>query len=241
MMMRIRVYCWALAGTIGTIGLTGSAGAQTLEIVDNLPGMFTDISTIGTDLQLGDEDEAEITTTIGNAVFPAGSVWVARNGGLGFDPVSTDLAPINLEIPSSDAFGGSQAALAFWDDIGNDTGTVLWHEDFGSNTLIVQWHEVPFNDHSGTATFQVKIFGDPGAPPPIYAQFIYEDIEQSRGGGGASATIGYQDGAAGFNDVQWSYNAPGAVSDGDVLTLTEIPEPAAALLLLGALTVLRRR
>ena len=38
-------------------------------------------------------------------------------------------------------------------------------------------------------------------------------------GAGASATIGYQDGNAGFGDVQFSFGSAGAVSNGSVLSL----------------------
>ena len=66
-------------------------------------------------------------------------------------------------------------------------------------------------------TFQVQV---PSSGPAL-ARFVYADVQQPRAGGGASATIGYQ--AGGFAvDVQWGLNIPGAVSDGTVLTLTDM-------------------
>ncbi len=69
---------------------------------------------------------------------------------------------------------------------------------------------------------------------------IYADVEQPRADGGGSATIGYQDGGAGFNSVEWSFNTSGAVSNGTVLSL--IPEPTSLLLvIIGGLAAGRRR
>lgn len=212
----------------------GSATATQIDFVGDLPGAFIDISATGANLHLDDEDEAEIFTTIGNDLLPAGRVIVANNGGIGFDPPGTNLPPNNEPIRNDDVFGGGQALLAFWDDIGNDVGGVFYQEQ--GNTLIVQWENRAIGGTRDIrVTFQIQIFAPTEATTP-YFQFLYEDV--SAAGGGASATIGYQDGGAGFNDETWSYNTPGAVSDNGVLTV--IPEPA-ALVLLGLPAVMRRR
>jgi hypothetical protein len=223
---------------VSSLGLASAAHAQVLSIVDNLPGEFTDISRTGTPLNLSGNLEAQINTTIGNQVFSAGRVIVGNNGGLGFDPFDPELAPDNEPLPSNAAFGGAQGALAFWDNINNVVGDVFWQEI--GNTLIVQWHNNTFQGSQDTSRFQIKI-GEPArGPVTVFAQFIYDDIEQPRAGGGISATIGYQDGGAGFNDVQWSFNTAGAVSNGTVLSL--VPEPgSAALLAMGMLGLLRKR
>jgi len=222
------------------IAAAGLASAQTLEIVDDLPGEFVDITELGAEaLHLSADLSAEITTSIGNAVFPAGRVVVGNNGGLGFDPPDDFLAPLNEEIPSDNAFGGGKAGLVFWDDIGNDVGDPYWLEL--GDRVIIQWHDSHFEDSEDTARFQIQIFdlGAPG-PPSIYGQFIYDDIEQPRPDGGASATIGYQNGGVGFNDVQWSFNTPGAVANGTVLSI--IPEPSTVVLVgFGAFALIRRR
>lgn len=222
-----------------SLGLASAAHAQVLSIVDNLPGDFTDISRTGTPLNLSGNLEAQINTTIGNQVFSAGRVIVANNGGLGFDPLDPNLAPDNEQLPSNAAFGRAQGALAFWDNINNVVGDVYWQEI--GDTLIVQWHNNTFQGSQDTSRFQIKIF-EPSPTPlvMVLAQFIYDDIEQPRAGGGVSATIGYQDGGAGFNDVQWSFNTAGAVSNGTVLSL--VPEPGSAVLMaVGMLGLLRKR
>lgn len=223
------------------IAIAVAAGAQLaaaqLSIVDDLPGSYVDISSTGTLLPLGDDDSGTITLPTGNAVLPAGDIVVSNNGGIGFGTLgSTLLAPGNAPIPSNDAFGGGQSLLAFWDDIGNTIGGIFYQPQ--SDRFIVQWDQKPIG-RADAVSFQVQIFYNAVGSPPVYAQFLYADIESAAAGGGASATIGYQDGGAGFNDVQWSYNSPGAVKNGDVLSL--IPEPTSLAALLLLTPALRRR
>jgi hypothetical protein len=219
------------AAAMCVLALASMVGADEIQLTDTLPGTFLDISGIGTNLHLGDDESALITTTIGNALLPAGTLAISNNAGIGFDPPDSSLAPLNEPIPSALAFGAGQSLLPYWDDIGNDVGGVYYYET--NNALIVQWN----NRLIGRAriTFEVQIFDASEATNP-YFQFLYSDI--GGGGGGAGATIGYQDGGAGYNDSQWSYNTPGAVTDGSVLSV--IPEPAAVWLLLGVLPLRRR-
>ncbi|MBN2446051.1 MAG: hypothetical protein JXO22_04975 [Phycisphaerae bacterium] len=234
--MRLKL---TLCAAAALLVMAGAAHAQ-LTITDQEPGQFIDISQTGFGLGLAHDDEAIISTTISNAVFPAGDVHVGNNGGIAFGtPLSADLGPVNQPLPSSDAFGGSQVLLGYWDDIGNTIGDVYWMDQ--SDRLIIQWESKQFEDSTDTLTFQMQIFQSRGTrQAPIYAQIIFADIEQPRAGGGASATIGYQDGVGGsYNDVQWSFDTPGAVSNGMVLSL--IPEPATLLLIAAALPLLRRR
>ncbi len=193
------------------------AQGQQLNIVNNLAGFFEDISA-STPLVLGNDEELVLSTTIGNVVFTAGSVVVADNGGVAFrDPPSTDLAPVNEPIPSTAAFGGGQALLVYWDDFDDKDGDVFYSQE--TDSLIIQWHNRSLSGAStGRASVQLKVFGNIG-PSGIVAQFIFEDIEQPGVEGGAGATIGYQDGGAGFGDFQWSFNTANAVANGTVLSL----------------------
>jgi hypothetical protein len=227
-------------------GVVGAARGQGLFLVDDAQGSFIDISGTGTSLGLSGDEEAVIFTSVGNSAFPAGRVVIANNGGISFDPVITELEPVNQPIPSDAAFGGARAVLPFWDDVGNDIGDVFWEERDGV-LLIIQWHNHRFEDSEDTSRFQIQIFGEsstdgmPGDPGPInFGQLIYDDIEQPRAGGGASATIGYQRGnALEFPDIQWSFDTPGAVSDGTVLTFFS-PEPGSlALLMIGGVLLTR--
>ena len=234
--MRSKMFFSALA--LGA--LTTVARAQPLTIVSNQPGAFVDISSTGnpgTQLILNDDDEAVINPGIGNAVFPVGTVVVANNGGVAFPSVGgqNDLTPTNHPIPSANAFNGRQSLLPFWDDLegddfaglarGGKNGSVWW-KVIGS-VLYVQWDYRPVLGGAilgvnETVRFQLQIFGGvTPAPGAIYAQLIYADIQQPIPNGGASATIGYQNGASDSNDVQWSFNTAGAVSNGTVLSLVQ--------------------
>jgi hypothetical protein len=57
---------------------------------------------------------------------------------------------------------------------------------------------------------------------PGHAQFLYLDVDFQNPDldEGASATIGYQAGGIG-DDTQWSFNTPGSVTAGTVLTLID--------------------
>ncbi len=227
--------------------LSPLAHAQPLRFVDGLPGTFVDITNTGTALDLADEGWRRVTTSVGNAVFPAGQLVVHNNGGIGFaiPPGEETLSPLNQPIPSNDAFNGNQALLCFWDDIGNDIGIGNVYFAETPEMAIIQWQTRQFHDSSDTVTLQVQL---PAAgsialrATPVYARFLYADVLQPRADGGGSATIGYQDGAAGFNDTQWSFNQPSAVVNGTVLSLT-IPEPASGgflVALVGGVLARRR-
>lgn len=213
--------------------IANGALAQTLQIVDDIPGAFIDISITGTPLELGNDDEFGVGSFVGSFTLQPGLLVVSNNGGLGFGTkVVTDLQPDNQPIPSNNAFGGGQALLAFWDDIDDDiddkNGDVFFAQFTTEDDVmtIVQWNDLPLGSNpQNTVTFQIQIRENLN-PAGVYAQFIYEDIEQPAANGGASATIGYQDGGIGFGNVEWSFNTANSVSNGTVLSLV-IHEPHA--------------
>ncbi|MEZ6016158.1 MAG: hypothetical protein R3F49_13645 [Planctomycetota bacterium] len=198
--------------------------ATEVAIVDNLPGTFIDISATGAPLGLGDDTEADITTTVGNSLLAAGTARVGANGGIRFAGTGLDLGWTNGAIPtvtpstSTGCFDGDQTLLPFWDDISpNLGGEVFWQEIGG--TLIVQWNQTGFFNTTDTATFQVQVFSS----GPVVAQYLYQDIQQATPAGGASATIGYQAGGIG-NDVTYSQDMPTLV-DGSVLSVIHCVRP----------------
>ncbi len=144
------------SGRYAAIGQSNGLIAGTQFLQSNDPGQFIDISMTGTALGLTDDGEATITTTVGNAAFPAGSVTVANNGGI-IAAAGEDLATMNTILPNS---AWPTALLPLWDDIDADTGDVYWQETQvdGTDTLIVQWNDRPRFSNIGSATFQVQVF-----------------------------------------------------------------------------------
>lgn len=240
--MRCGHFATMLAGFALAASLP-ALGDDCLSIVNDLPGTFKDISSTGAILPLSGEQVTTFSTTVSNAVFPAGTLYVGNNGGIGFgisDPNTATLDPNNDPLPSNKAFTNQQSTLGFWDDIGNTVGHVYAQED--ANEVIVQWDKKPFDTLVGNSvTFEIRIFRNAQCGD-ILAQFIYFDVEDARPDQGSSATIGYQDGGAGFNDYQWSFNTFGAVEDGTVLSLVCCtPEPGTSLMALLLIPALRRR
>ncbi len=219
-----------LTAIVAAALLAESAVGQLVHFIEEPgAGPFVDIEATGQPLNLPDDGEVAILETFsGNFIFRPGLVVVGQNGGMGFGQKTvTDLAPDNQEIPSREAFIGSQAALAFWDDIDDKEGGVFFAElvddpQLGTR-LIVQWNYHNFDGAGSTLRFQVHILQNT-EPTGTYAQYYYE-IEGPATGAGASATIGYQDGFTGYGDLQYSFNLVDAVTDGTVLSLI-VPEPA---------------
>jgi hypothetical protein len=223
----------------GTMLAVSPAAAQ-LQTTCSLPGTYVDISTTGTALGLDDEGVVEIapgfdlTATL-FAGDGTGRVWVSNNGAVGFlgDGGSAGAFWLNTTLPNFGLFGGShgtpQALAVYWDDLAAQTGDV-YHEtigDPGSRVLIIQWQDRPHYPGDGVidgneATFQVQIFEDASAGSG-YAQFLYQDVDFQDPAldEGASATTGYQAGGI-ENDVQRSFNTPGSVLAGDVVTLRKV-------------------
>jgi hypothetical protein len=187
-------------------------------MTDTLPGAWIDISGTGTPLDLADDGEADIATTVGNALLAAGTARVGSNGGVRFGGTGLNLGVTNGALPVSGAFSlTSQSLLPFWDDFNTANGTIgnIFWQEIG-NTLIIQWDNAGFfNTPAGDiATFQIQVFQG----GPVVAQYLYQDIEGLRAASGASATIGHQSGGIAGNDVQWSFNSASVVN-GTVLSI----------------------
>ncbi len=216
--------------------LASAASAQSFNSA--LPGSFVDISLTGGTAFIGAGDDTmhTFTSTIGNSLFPAGAIAVSSNGvalsgasagayvtfGNG-GPITSATTPASVGLPACTA-----AVCAFWDDlytpIANPNTTIWWQELSG--VLYIMWKDI---DHFypsptyGLITFEIQVFSNPGCGSPAI-QILYPDatFEVSGTGvtGGASATIGYINGAPGNGLVSagWSYNTP-SVSDGTTLSI----------------------
>ncbi len=217
----VRVGGFAGASGTGSLTVTDTPAPPQFDLTftDVLPGTWIDIAATGTPLNLSDDGEANITTTVGNALFAAGTARVGSNGGVRFGGTGLELSTANAALPAGGAFSlTSQSLLPFWDDlntVGGTVGNIFWEEVGG--VLVVQWNQAGFFGSANAGqfvTFQVQV---PSSGPAL-AQFLYQDIEQPRASGGSSATIGYQAGGAG-NNVQHLFNAHFGVKNGTVLSL----------------------
>lgn len=223
-----------LVGVCG-LALAGAAQAQ-VTIVNNIPGSFQDISSTGTFFNLVDDNSTTVTTTLGNAAFPAGPMTISNNGYVGYLPGGSSLFT-NSALPAA-TNAGAPSLMVLWDDLITSTepGAGVYYQDFGTH-YVVQWNkENHFASTPSSATFQMKVF----ASGPVLAQMIYADTNfgNTAYDTGASATVGYQDGAGGA--TQWSFNQPNIGSE-TVLSVL-VPAPGVASLAgLGLLTVGRRR
>jgi len=217
--------------------LAGAAHAQ-LVIVNNVPGTFEDISGTGTPLNLTDNGKATVVLPIVNLVFQSTLVTISNNLAVGFGGAAagSNAAPVNTAIPGPGLFGGAQSLAPMWDNPGANLPAANVYYQVFSDHYTIMWKDLP--KAGGTVSAQLQVFGGSPRRTEIYAQFLYTDVQQPNVRN--IATIGYQDGNTGFNDVQWSFNDPNAIQNGTILTLM-LPAPAAAGLLVPGLILAARR
>src|SRR5271169_6210371 len=86
----------ALAG----LAFSATASAQ-YAIVTSQPGTFTDISTSGILVGNGDDNTFSFTTSIGNGLFPAGTIFACTNGFMASGATNPGAAYSNDVIPSA--------------------------------------------------------------------------------------------------------------------------------------------
>lgn len=241
------VGCWSghglLCASMAACAIASSGGTALAGLIlkNTEPGSFIDISGIGIPLNLSDDGHADITTTVNNSLFAAGTWRIGNNGGMGLNvapsPFGLPNAPgPNQTLPNPLVFGGNKQALCpGWDNEGDSTGNVYWLELPGDK-LIVQWHMRNVGTSGNTTTFQVQIPDTIPLFDGILAQFIYQDVEQfPEPAFGTTFTIGYQ--ASDLDPIQdnsttWS---PRQVHNGEVLSLVkDVPAPGPITILLGA-------
>jgi hypothetical protein len=199
-------------------------------------GSFVDISPAGNNLGTAitgvtNNSSHTITTTIGNALFPAGSVRVGANGFAMSTWTAATVGFTNATIPAAGLPAGVTAGafsylMPFWDDldpIGSTGGsiTLYYWQDTSNDVLYMQWNnEGHFPNVAGqTVTFQVQVFGNASACT-TFIKYAYLDTTfggtQASLDSGASATIGYVAGAGNsFGNAPWSFT----VSAGTTLSI----------------------
>lgn len=228
----------ALSASFTHAQLIITPGNGNFEDITNLQGTF--------DLNVPFNGFVDQPTALGNPVFPAGTIRVGYNATLG-NNVGTSVSGPHQPLPSGELYDGKTALSVIWDtpDPAFATTDVLFREfteDPNDQYYIVQWNDLPMGAQGGKATFQARVNHQNSFRAPVFAQFSYLNVEEIGIEGGAFSTIGYQAQDNGFNTVQWSFDQPGAVSNGSDLFIMLVPAPSAGtLLLIGALGVSRRR
>jgi hypothetical protein len=215
--MLIPVECAAQGGT-SLSGTCATASCPGYEIVENLPGVFTDIATTGTFVASGDDVSAPFFSSVTNALVTDPNLFASTNGVIS----SVSFTAFgNTALPAAAA---GRAFFPFWDDLFVDpaqNGAVLHQavNEGGINVHIVQWNNVrTFSGGAGSATgtFQVKFFES----GPVLAQYIYQNVDfaGTLHSNGLSATVGFQASGTVGNNLQYSFNQP-VILSGMVLSI----------------------
>ncbi len=213
---------------LGPSAVSGSPGTERLAVIgtstptsnplqfatSSNPSFFVDIAGTGTPLNLDDDGVAFISSTVGNSLFPAGTVTVSNNGGMATGNVQ-QFDFNNVVLPTNQF---NTALLPFWDDLDATNGNVYWEQRTigGKDALVVQWDNRPHYDNfaTGTVTFQAQVF----ASGPVLATFVYQDVDfgNAQYNSGISATIGYQ--SSSTSALTYSFNTK-SLNNGTVLEL----------------------
>jgi hypothetical protein len=170
------------------------------------PMAFEDISTTGTDLQLEDEDYAQVPLPFGFPFFDRNftSISVGSNGTLYFEDLY--LGFNNTPIPAANQYGVSRFIAVFWDDLDPSAGGRVYYQITGSapnRRFIAQWNEVPPWSEGGGGTFQAILYEGSGG---ILLQYLDTNFNNTSVNSGIGATVGVQNDAA--TGTQYSYNQP---------------------------------
>ena len=155
---------------------------------------FTDISTTGTPVTLGDDASVSVPLPF---TFPfygvdQTAVRIVSNGFLAFGGTSNAFS--NAAIPT--AAIPNNVIAPYWDDLNPTNGGTIVHQTMGDGTFIVQYTNVPrFTASSGTVSFQV-ILSPSGA-----IKYQYQAIPTVND----SKTIGLEN-ADGTDGLQIAFN-----------------------------------
>lgn len=185
---------------------------------DTAAAAFVDISTTGTALGLGDDDEIGITIPFQFSFYGASSdqLCIGNNGAIVFGVSTCAVGFSNTALPAT-GFGGA-AIMPFWDDFFIGSGDVYWQADGTSpnQRVIVQWdrpHYISGNPTPSNAILEA-IFNEDGS---ISFQYQSTNFGDPQFDNGISATIGLQNADASIAN-QYSFNtalahpAPSAIS-----------------------------
>lgn len=197
----------AIISTYHGVFATGTDGAYTYYDSNeaNRAVAFNDISTSGTNIRDGDNQQAEWQENV-NLPFSFNfygtsynSITISDNGGIIFGVAATQVPLTNGSIPRANP---SFSIFPFWDDLRSNT---VYTATVG-NSFIVQWEESTHGD------LDSQNIGDPVTFQTVLTSgsngidFVYQDINFGNVAydNGASATIGINKSSASNLGIEYS-------------------------------------
>ena len=166
---------------------------------DGITYNWVDISEVGTELELSDDDSASVALPFNFDFYGEANdtVNISANGYLTFGDDDTDYDYQNYAIASS--YNLSNFIAPFWDDLNPGySGSVYHHYDAEQDRFIVQYQDVARYEVEGSLTFQTILDADGS----IVYQYKNMDAAVN------SATVGLEnpDGDAGLQIVHNNNN-----------------------------------
>ena len=155
---------------------------------------WIDISAVGTELNLGDDDYADVALPFSFSFYGEthDTVKVSSNGYLTFGTNGTEYN--NSSIP--DSYRVHNFIAPFWDDLNPDfDGSIYHYYDETDPRLIVQYQDIPRYEIEGSLTFQTILNADGSI---VYQ---YNEMDATLD----SATVGLEN-ADGTRGLQLIYN-----------------------------------
>lgn len=180
--------------------------------VDSSPGYsvkkedsysFTDISTTGTEVAIGDESHQYIEPGFTFSYYGTDRTGfsIADNGVIYFEDIDYgNTAYQNGGVPTSSNWGENFIA-PLWDDLNPDAGGRVYYEAKGDQ-LIVQWNDIRhYEGGSSGVTFQAVLYGD----GRIFFNYQDMDFGKSEINNANSATVGIQ--GTYWRGLQYAFNS----------------------------------
>ncbi len=164
---------------------------------DGITYDWVDISGVGTELNLGDDEAVEVTLPFDFDFYGTtnNTVNISSNGYLTFDDNGTEYS----NSPITDSYNLSNFIAPFWDDLNPAHGGSIYHHyDSAGDRFIVQYQDVARYEVEGSLTFQAILNSDGSI---VYQ---YNNLEAAVN----SATVGLEnpDGDAGLQIVHNNNN-----------------------------------
>ncbi|ELS01928.1 periplasmic component of the Tol biopolymer transport system [Xenococcus sp. PCC 7305] len=173
---------------------------------------WVDISAVGTEVHLGDDDGVDVTLPFDFAFYgeSQNNVKISSNGYLTFGDDGANY--YNNSIPNS--YGLNNFIATFWDDLNPGAGgSIYYYNDVAENRFIVQYQDVPRYEEVGSLTFQTILNADGSIV------FQYDELNAILD----NATIGLEN-AAGTSGVEIAYNE-NYVNNGLAINFVPVQNP----------------